>query len=634
MRWGESGCGWSAWRRDCEAVSEWPILVERAPQDERVCGDRMKRLVILLFPALSLLGQQTAEAGSRVSRIEFVGNRFFSSSRLKSVMQTKESTWLRQGIYDPRVFGEDLRVIISLYYRYGFLEARIVDRRVDEDTKRGTVSLRIALDEGSPTFVSSVRFVGNRALPVTQLEKAVLLSPGKPMDRLALGDDEFRLVMLYADSGYIQTDIQGFFSMGTQGAEVTYSVEEGERTRIRRIELAGNRATDSGFLRRQLSVRPGELFSRRRLLRDEQHLYSLGIFSDAQFVPGDLSPDGRMVDLVLRVQERKKRWAGVGVGYGASDRLRLSAEWGHRNLSGRGQSLQGRALIGGQLLPRPRSVRRRLETVFHDPGVFGSKLDGSLAGYLEHENPPAVNYGWTRYGGSLRGANSSPGGLRFEGGTSLEWIRLRGVVESESLKTTRSVWGGLTFDNRDNIPSPRKGSLDRFEARLAGGRLFGGDNHFLEVSASSAWYWSTGEYVVFVFHALGGVVHSLSGSREVPIYERFFLGGANSVRAYAEDEMGVRDSHGFVLGGNYELLANSEVRFPLVRRLRGAVFLDVGNVWLEGQEGEGEGLKAGLGVGLRYHIPPVPARVDCGVKLNRRPGEAPGSVHFALGLPF
>ncbi|KPK38316.1 MAG: hypothetical protein AMJ78_10215 [Omnitrophica WOR_2 bacterium SM23_29] len=189
-----------------------------------------------------------------------------------------------------------------------------------------------------------------------------------------------------------------------------------------------------------------------------------------------------------------------------------------------------------------------------------------------------------------------------------------------------------TFD--DSL-YPIDGSYRALFAEVAS-KWLGGDFNFTRAIAETSWYITTGfPKITFVFRIKGGWIGEFGGSGDVPFFERFYVGGSSTVRGYRSRLIGPKDSRGLPLWGEIMAIANAEARFPIYKRLNGAVFFDTGSAWDKFSAVDlSSDFKSSIGAGLRYRTKWAVLRVDYGYPLDRDPGDPHGKFHFALGLPF
>ena len=165
--------------------------------------------------------------------------------------------------------------------------------------------------------------------------------------------------------------------------------------------------------------------------------------------------------------------------------------------------------------------------------------------------------------------------------------------------------------------------------------LLGGDIAFNKYTFETSWYLPLGRQSVFAVGFRGGFSQTLTLFDELPLSERFYLGGARGVRGWKKDMVGPKDADGNPIGGDAYALGIAEFRFPLGKKnWRGVAFFDMGNVWANLEGIDPTEVKYGAGVGLRYKTPVGPLRLDYGYKLNPDEGDEAGRFYFSIGFPL
>jgi outer membrane protein insertion porin family len=372
-------------------------------------------------------------------------------------------------------------------------------------------------------------------------------------------------------------------------------------------------------------------------------------------------------------------WVLGGIGYNSSNQVRLSGEMGHRNIFGNAQRLVARsrvaldvdALFDPELAAVGESA---IELTFIEPRLFSTRMLGSATVFRETSRLPTVQTG---DGGTVEGTGTeSAEGIALAAERKLgRRGRIRSALEHRWLTqeyataggdssrsfTTRSVDFLLERDRRDNPFDPRVGSFQNLFSEIAGGSL-GGTSDFFKLSLSTSWYRGFGDVVVAT-RVRGGWIHAFSvpdgatAQSQIPYEDRFRAGGAVTVRGYPEDSLGPQilapgQKDPATLRGLFVLIGNFELRFPLVWRFSGAVFLDGGNVWEEVDDmslanffpdlnnASIEDVRYSTGGGIRLGTPVGPLRVDYGHTLVRGEPErivratGGGEWHLSLGQAF
>jgi outer membrane protein insertion porin family len=195
------------------------------------------------------------------------------------------------------------------------------------------------------------------------------------------------------------------------------------------------------------------------------------------------------------------------------------------------------------------------------------------------------------------------------------------------------VKAGLIYDSRDNPVNPRNGMLGGLTYKVATALLFS-ETNFNKLQMYANKYIALSKNIVLALSLRGGVAKGFSRTTELPLVERFFLGGRTTVRGYSQDTLGPKGSDNNPTGGNAFLMGNLEFRFDIWKGFGLVTFVDSGNVWQKAEQVTLGDIKYTAGLGLRYNTPVGPLSLDYGYKLNRGTGESKGEIHFSVGQSF
>ena len=612
--------------------------------------------LVVALPGTSLC--QDAFKPPSVSSIKIDGNTVFSDGTLKKVMRTKQRSYLRpfrKSVYRKDFLSADIESILGLYRRHGYLKAKLVAEQVQKSAKGNSVSIRLELAEGPMAMVRSVSIDGEAALDEAQLAKGLRLKPGGPFSPVAVEEDRQSILDKYAEAGYFYATVADNAVFDGDFADAHYVVREGIQARAGNVSIEGNRNVAERLVRREITFKQGDILRRSQLVKTQQRIFDSGLFSDVDLSPANADSVQPVVDLVVRVRERKMSWVGTGIGYGSSDQLKVLGEWGHRNVGGMGRRLVSSASVafGRRWLAEGKAVldQSRLDVGFVEPWLFGTRTTGQLVAYHEYKKEVAFSQDFNGVTFTTKRDLSSFSKVYLS--YDNRWVNTTDPTAIRRKYVTRSLYLSGTRDLRDDIFDPGKGSYQESSWKVAGGAL-GGNYSFHKLSFSSSWYTPVGTTIVAARFKVGfeepfGKTYGVSPLDRVPFEERFRTGGAMSVRGYLEDdEIGPRDASGNVAGGRFLILSNVEVRFPLFWRLSGALFFDGGNVWANpsdiktsqfslrgGTAGETD-YRYSYGGGLRLRTPVGPIRVDYGrkLKLSTYDEDDRGQFHFSLGQAF
>ncbi|MBN1503545.1 MAG: outer membrane protein assembly factor BamA [Candidatus Eisenbacteria bacterium] len=612
--------------------------------------------LLVASPGTSLC--QDAFKPPSVSSIEIDGNRVFSDGTLKKVMRTKERSYLRpfrKSVYRKDFLSADIESILGMYRRHGYLKAKLLSERVERSSRGNSVSIHLEFVEGPMVVVRSVSIDGEAALQEARLAKGLKLQPGGPFSPVAVEEDRQSILEKYAEAGYFYATVSDNAVFDGDLADANYVVSEGIQAVAGGVSVQGNKTVAERLVRREVTFKQGDVLKRSQLVETQQRIFDSGLFSDVDLSPVNADSVVPVVDLVVRVKERKMSWVGTGIGYGSSDQLKVFGEWGHRNVGGMGRRLVSSAEVafGRRWLAEGEAVldQSRLEVGFVEPWLFGTRTAGQLVAYHEYKKEAAFSqdFDGVTFTAKRDLSSFSKVYLSYDN----RWVNTTDPTAIRDEYVTRSLYLSGTRDLRDDIFDPGRGSYQESSWKVAGGAL-GGNYSFHKLSFSSSWYTPAGSAVVAARFKVGyeepfGRTFGVSPLERVPFEERFRTGGAMSVRGYLEDdEIGPRDSSGNIAGGRFLILSNVEVRFPLFWRLSGAVFFDGGNVWanpsdiktgqfsLRGATAGDADYRYSYGGGLRLRTPVGPIRVDYGRKLKLSPYDEGdrGQFHFSLGQAF
>jgi outer membrane protein insertion porin family len=289
-----------------------------------------------------------------------------------------------------------------------------------------------------------------------------------------------------------------------------------------------------------------------------------------------------------------------------------------------------------------------LELSYTEPWLFDYPISFGFDLYKRtHDKDDDVGYGYdeTVTGGDIRlGKEISEywkAGLTYRYDvieiSDVDEDASSALKEEEGTNKISSIDYRLTFDSRDNVFSPTKGNVLSNSIMIAGGPL-GGTRDFWKYSGRAEHYIPLFKESVLQLTARVGVADTYSDTETIPIYERFFCGGAYSVRGYRERSIGPVDpASDDPMGGDSMMIGNIEYLYPLISFLKLAVFYDIGNVWEKSSDIGSGGLKAGTGIGFRLKTPIGPIMLDYGIPLDKETGESEkggGRVHFSMSHGF
>ena len=643
----------------------------------------------------------TVERGDRhkLIGIAITGNKYFDMELLRGRLTVYRAAFGSRGRFSRRLLEADRGSMESLYKSNGFLDAKVEANILDNYLgKTGDLFVRFAVDEGIQTRVASLKIEGNRAFTDEELQGVVGSLPGQPYSDATIGSDRANILALYFNEGYPEATLRPTVEEAEtkkqeaateqastekngknktpEGKEVnvTYHIEEGPQTRVRRVLVSGFVHTRPGMIRRNIQVKPNAPLRQGEVVDTQRRLYNLGIFNRVTVSPQNPMGADADKDVVALVEEAKRYTIAYGGGFEVQrlasstnptggavqasprgifeiSKLNLTGRADTLSLKLRGSTLQGRALLG-----------------YSSPNTFASPNFSFQATAYAEKTRDINTFDETRYEGSVQLTQQvSPRT------TLLYRYSFRKILVSDlkilpeeiplfQQPTLVSQFGiSWVRDTRDNPADATKGTLNSADFGLAD-TYFGSSASFTHFLYQNSSYYPIKKRFSFARSIRIGVLNPYRDTvsltfpaptgpslpRVIPLPERFFAGGGTSLRGFALNQAGPRDATtGFPVGGQAMLVTNQEFRFPMRlpyfgTSLGGALFYDGGNVYsrasrisfranlpkptfdssatpqcLTNCSNELNYFAHTIGLGLRYATPVGPIRIDMGYQLNR-----------------
>jgi len=605
-------------------------------------------------------------------------------------------------VYDPPLWDRAADQLVEFYKAEGYLEAAYEGTRVTLDARRGEVAVEVRLKEGIQTRVAAVRYQGNLAFTAEELTREARLAAGDPLSFGAVESTRAALLALYAQRGYLYARVSDAEDLSEDHREATvrFEIEEGPQVRVGEVVVKGARRTREDVVRGVLSLHPGDIYTPELASKSQAGLLRLDIFRSVGLRLADPDVPEPEKELDVELSERPYQTLAEGIGFSIADGPRAFVELARPNLFGRALELTARGKVNYPI-PALRADQASLEAKppldrveghgevsLHDPlfSLFGLGSGGRLTVIAERLHRPA--YDLSR-GSAVAGLDvplASRVSLSLQYGLEVDHIlkseaaQVLTLADVEALRFPEGVTTLQTFrpvlvvDLRDSSVHPRRGFIAstslEYAHSIGTSLLFGlvhaSDTYtnMLKGSAAVTGYLPVAEQAALVLSLRGGRIVPIGASQTI-LPERFFLGGASTMRGYGEDEMVPEDVRPLYLsqvaacasslsglacssvarelqsgqtliseGGQAFLVAKTELRFPVYHSLEGDLFVDLGNLWLDPARFTLSDLRVNFGTGLRFLTPIGPAVFDLGFNASPdgRLGEAVLAPHFSIGL--
>ena len=578
----------------------------------------------------------------------FRGNHSVPAQELAAALTIHPKDFVRErGIFSRELLARDVSALQALYKSRGFLDARVTSQVNNRhEGQPGHLFVTFEIAEGPQTKVAHLALRGIDAAAQKGLWPSLLSKPGQPYSPTRAQADRESILNYFADRGYPYSVANWNAGPASSAHEVdlAFEIEPGLQERIQRVVVVGNEHTREGTIRRELAFHRGDPLRQSSILESQRRLYDLGTFSQVQVATENpAGPEARRTVLVN--VEEARRWT---VGYGGGievQRLagnqpegqlkaspRLSFELARLNVGGRAQTLTLRGRLstlekGGAisyLIPRfaaRRDFDLRLGALIdrsRDVLTFAAEREEASVAVEKHYSPAA----WVQGRYSYRRVRVDPDTLRI----SPEAIPLLS-------RPARVAMLGLSYanDHRDEPTDATDGSYSLADAGISWTKL-GSQSNFARFSGQNATYYRLGAHLVFARNtrvAMESTISPVSPTGEIPLPERFFLGGSESHRGFSINQAGPRvPETGFPIGGNALFLNSLELRTRFAGgRLGFVLFHDAGNIFstirrmrllkfTQNSPTDLDYTSHVAGLGVRYRTPLGPVRLDVGYNFN------------------
>ena len=519
--------------------------------------------------------------------------------------------------------------LVDVYVARGFLDARVEGPQIELDQGRTSAKVTFKVLEGqgytvgtAPVIEGGVASI-NREFDVNSLVGTVYAPEVRRSLRL-------RLAELYGFHGFPDALVALKSEEHSPGGRVklTFTVESGPRVTIDKIRVEGNARTRERRILQEVTFAEGSEWDTREERETFRKLYRTGLFTSVKLrlVPNE----GEHRDLVVSVVEAPSSEVFFEPGYGSYEGLRALAGWKEKNLFGTGRSLELEGLLAQRA---QRGVIR-----FGQPHIF-ENVDATLSFFDEHRIEPSFDS--DDLGASFGLARELSERSRV---TAVYTYRRSEISNADTNDPAAqkaltdvnisSVQLSPTWDTRSNLLAPNDGHLVKLLAEYAA-QAIGSQIDFVRVGGSYAGFRALRSSTVLAFAARNGVIAPFAITDTIPLQERYFNGGENSVRSFKEDELGPKDSKGNPLGGEAFNVVSVEVREALYGNIEGAVFADAGNVVEDWHDYfKFADFRGAVGLGLRYRLPIGPIRADVGWNPDPRADEDKWAAHLSVGMSF
>lgn len=564
-----------------------------------------------------------------VGKITFNGNTI-KEDKLKEIMSLKEGK-----SYNSEMLDHDRDAIKDFYNALGYLNANVEEIQAVYDNLSEKMNIYVTLKEGVKTVINEIKLSGLSYISENELRNVINIKIGDAYNEVDISNARYRIIELYVSKGFPDVKVEVKREIKDEKAFIAFNIHEGDLVLFGKTIVTGNQRTKYDVIRRELQQKENTPFDATLLSKQRQKLYKLGLFSDIYIEPLDTHENKK--DVLIKLKEGNAGAIEVSLGYAEYEQYRGTIDLSYRNLMGMNREASLRLELS--------SLEKRYILQYYEPWFLRRELPFRVFILGEDRREINIDTRETRYklirhaiaaGFERKIGNVLKGELYYDFSLVNTFDVKPDVVLSKEDTGTLIISGlrlGLIYDTRDNQFYPNKGIFAGASLKITS-PIFLSETNFAKLTLYGNIYHKIAKGLVLAASIRGGIAQGYFDTNELPIVERFFLGGRTTVRGYDQDTLGPKGNDGNPVGGNVFLMENIELRASINKNFGIVAFVDGGNVWVKTGDINMPDVKFTAGLGLRYNTPVGPVRIDYGRKLQKEAGESAGEIHFSIGHAF
>ena len=645
------------------------------------------KLIELEQNRVNVVFEITEGNATKVKGIHFVGNRAFSDQQLRDIISTTQAGWFDflkgTSIYDPDRMSLDRELLRQYYLKNGYADVRVTAANAELDRDGSGFYLTYSIEEGQLYKFGAIRLESSlAAVQPESLRGHLLFSEGEIFNGGLIDKTVEKLTLAVAEQGYafVRVRPKAQPDQATRTIALTFTVEEGPRIYIERINVVGNTRTKDFVIRREFRLAEGDAFNPLLVDRAKQRLQALGLFKTVEIKRRQGSSQDRVI-LDVELVEQSTGELSFGAGYSTSEGVIGDVSITERNLMGNGQFL--RLKLAGSF------SRLQADLSFTEPRFLDMNLAAGFDLFAKQLDETSTSgFRSTKFGGTLRVSYPLTESVWLSNYYTFSRDEIYDVSDYASLaikqacnnNTPTAAVGGncpdgvrytslvgtsLSWDNRNHPKNPTRGTFFQVSADVAG---LGGDAQYVRLVGEARAYYPITDKITLVGRAIAGDIEGWGG-QDVSLLDLFFKGG-ETIRGFYRSGYGPRDLNtGDALGGQSFWAATAEVRFPLPLvpediGMTGAVFADVGSLWRAGEGAlkvpqgckgtaqyqshtsggavisdtvclaDDNAIRSSVGASIIWNSPVGPLRIDYGYALTKQSYDKEQQIRFGAATKF
>lgn len=580
---------------------------------------------------------------AEIKQINIVGNKVFSEDELMKDFQSGVGgLFSGDDQYSRQKLTADLEVLRSYYLDRGYINFNIESSQVNITPDRRSVYIAVNVVEGDQFTVSAVDLAGDFVVDKEELRKLIKIAPGEIFSRRKVTESSNAITERLGRDGYAFANVNSIPDVDKDNKRVAlnFFIDPGKRISVRRINISGNAKTEDEVVRREMRQMESAWLASDKLERSRVRVQRLGYMSDVTVETPLVPGSSDMVDVDLSVTEEPSGSLMVGLGY-SGDGLLLNASVSQNNFLGSGKRVTTE--INSSKVSKVYSFSHTnpyytMDGVSRTTQLYYRQTDTSatsVAEYVQNQLGGKLTYGIpiTEYDSIRLGVGYEDAEIKTTAFTPQSYVDYLNANGYQF--TTYRLTLGWTHDTRDRTVFPTTGIIQNLSGDVT---TPGSDLNYYKIYSNTQWYYPLSSMFTLSLNGELSYGERYSDTTDVPFFEKFYAGGAQSVRGYRSNSLGPKDGT-LALGGNFRAVGNVELVFPPPfaedsKTVRLSAFFDAGNVFADMGSFSGGELRQSVGVSLLWLSPIGPLSFSLASPLNEQVDDRTESFQFTLGSFF
>ncbi len=593
-----------------------------------------------------------------IDKIIIEGNTVFPDSKIKNGLYSRESNIFRAINKDRRrrvqreTMMKDTSEVKFLYLSSGYLGVQIKEsfEPLPDDSN---ALVKIYINEGRQFYYGNINLKGENALSGRWEFRQIInrFKKGNPVDPFSLKQALYDIKSVHANNGYPYAYVEYKIdtSLDNDYADVTFDVQSDSLVHFGNTRITGVKNFDTSLVWREMTFQKGDLYRRKDIIESQKRLLNTGhyitlqlknVVYDSNTAYNRLNPD-----FILGLDEKPPHYVSIKTG-AAQDSVKdliwnFSASWGKRNFL-RSRQIEFTARTTFEVFTEWRLMEHSYRVRLTEPWFLGLRMPLTLTGQYEPGVRSLIqDYRIQTWSVSATTTRTIKEKLQFLTGFQYEAVNIYGVSKAaeeqtrqeQGISIRRKLHLSVTRDARADIFVPKSGSLTQLGFEYIGGFL-GGDDSFFLLEGSWSRYQRFWPGWISATRIKSGFVHPFGKSASVPVNDRYYIGGANTIRGFSEKDLGPKSELGTPTGADIILIFNQEFRYPIISKFWGSIFTDIGNGYRNRADIKFNNLAVSYGLGIQFLSPAGPIRLDYARRVKVKGINSGYKFHFTILYAF